>query len=165
MSATGGAGLRELLVRAGVGLLRVRLVVRAPIWLYRVRLGVTFGGRLLMLEHLGRRSGRRRYVVLEVVDRPWPDTYLVISGFGRLSQWYRNIEADPHVRVYLRSRRPVAAEACPLGPEQAAAALRRYAGSHPRAWVLLRAVLEQTLGARIEESATELAMVALRCGS
>lgn len=156
-------GLRARLARAGAGLLRVRWFVRAPIWLYRARLGAVFGGRLLMLEHVGRKSGRRRYVVLEVIDRPEPGTYVVVSGFGRRAQWYRNLEAHPDVRVYLRSRRPVAAAARPLGAAEAAAALRRYASAHPRAWASLRPVLEQTLGARIEAEGTELPMVALRC--
>jgi hypothetical protein len=52
------------------GLLRVRWLVRAPIGLYRARVGFLFGSRLLMLEHLGRKSGARHYVVLEVVAHP-----------------------------------------------------------------------------------------------
>jgi deazaflavin-dependent oxidoreductase (nitroreductase family) len=143
----------------------VRWFVRAPIWLFRARLGAIFGGRLLMLEHRGRKSGRRRQVVLEVVDRPEPGTYVIVSGFGKRAQWYRNVEADPRVRVWLGSHGPVAAVARPLGPEEAAAALRRYADAHPRAWASLRPVLEQTLGARIEEGGTELPMVALRRAS
>jgi hypothetical protein len=46
--------------------------VRAPVWLYRARLGFVFGSRLLMLEHTGRKTGIRRYVVLETVDHPGP---------------------------------------------------------------------------------------------
>ncbi|MGH3626024.1 MAG: hypothetical protein ACRDRL_01055, partial [Sciscionella sp.] len=61
----------------GAGMLRVRWFVRAPIWLYRARLGFLFGTRLLMLEHIGRTTGERRYVVLEVVARPTPDSYIV----------------------------------------------------------------------------------------
>jgi hypothetical protein len=47
-------------------LLTVRWLVRPPVWAYRARLGVLFGSRLVMLEHTGRTSGRRRFVVLEV---------------------------------------------------------------------------------------------------
>jgi deazaflavin-dependent oxidoreductase (nitroreductase family) len=154
--------LRERLAQAGAELLRVRWFVRAPIWLYRMRLGALFGGRLLMLEHIGRKSGARRHVVLEVIDRPDPFTYVVVSGFGRQAQWYRNVEAEPRVRVWLRSRRPAAAEARPLGAAEAAAALRDYAAAYPRAWASLRPVLERTLGARIDADGTELPMVALR---
>lgn len=161
--APASLSLRERFGAAGARLLRVRWLVRAPIWIYRARLGALFGGRLLMLEHRGRRSGRRRYVVLEVVDRPQPGTYVVVSGFGRAAQWYRNIEADPRVRLYLGSRGPTQAEARPLGGEQAAASLRRYAAAHPRAWASLRPVLERTLGARIAADGTELPMVGLHC--
>jgi len=93
----------------GAGLLRVRWFVRAPIWLYRARLGVIFGHRLLMLEHVGRNTGQRRFVVLEVVDHPAPDRYVVVSGFGTRAQWFRNVEANSQVCVYLASYAPVPA--------------------------------------------------------
>jgi hypothetical protein len=48
-----------------------------------------------------------------------------------------------------------------LGAEEATAALGRYADAHPRAWSALRPVLEETLGARIDESGTDLPMIAL----
>ncbi len=57
------------LTRIGASFLAVRWLVRAPIWLYRARLGVIFGHRLLMLEHVERNSGRRRFVILEVLDQ------------------------------------------------------------------------------------------------
>lgn len=60
----------------------------APIWLYRARLGFVLGSRTLMLEHVGRKSGAKRYVVLEVVGHPAPDTYVVASGFGEHAQWF-----------------------------------------------------------------------------
>ncbi|MGH3594278.1 MAG: nitroreductase family deazaflavin-dependent oxidoreductase, partial [Pseudonocardiaceae bacterium] len=68
--------------RAGARLLSNRRLVRAPIWLYRARLGFLFGSRMLLLEHVGRKTGARRYVVLEVVGHPTPGTYVVASGFG-----------------------------------------------------------------------------------
>lgn len=142
-------------------LLRVRWLVRAPIWLYRARLGFVFGHRLLMLEHVGRRSGQRRYVVLEVVDRPAPETYVVVSGFGAKAQWLRNVEADPRVHVSVFARSRVAATARTLDAEQRRATLERYAAAHPRAWAGMRPVLEDTLGARIDEGGTELPMIAL----
>jgi len=141
--------------------LRVRWLVRAPIWLYRARLGFVLGHRLLMLEHVGRKSGRRRYVVLEVVDRPRPDTYVVVSGFGDRAQWLRNLEADPRVHVSVGARVRAPASARRLSAEEASAALGRYADAHPQAWSALRPVLEDTLGARIDTHGTDLPMVAL----
>jgi deazaflavin-dependent oxidoreductase (nitroreductase family) len=142
------------------GLLRVRWFARAPIWIFRARLGVLFGSRLLMLEHVGRVSGARRYVVLEVVARPAPGRYVVASGFGERAQWFRNVRAHPHVQIFLGSRRPAPATASVLTPEQSTAALTAYAADHPRAWRTLRPVFEETLGATIDEQATTLPLVA-----
>jgi hypothetical protein len=47
--------------RIGARVLANRALMRAPIWLYRARLGFLFGSRTLMLEHIGRKSGARRY--------------------------------------------------------------------------------------------------------
>ena len=85
--------------RGGAWVLRNHALVRAPIWLYRARLGFLSGSRTLMLEHVGRKSGARRFVVLEVVGHPAPDTYVVASGFGERAQWFRNLIANPQVRV------------------------------------------------------------------
>jgi len=145
----------------GAGLLRVRWFVRAPLWLYRARLGIIFGHRLLMLEHVGRNTEQRRFVVLEVVDHPAPDRYVVVSGFDTRAQWFRNVEANPQVCVYLASYAPVPATARRLDAAAATAGLGRYAHAHPRAWAKLRPVLEDTLGTSIDERGTELPMIAL----
>ena len=142
-------------------LLRTRWIVRAPVWLYRARLGFMFGSRLLMLEHTGRKSGIRRYVVLEAVDHPGPHTYIVAAGFGDRAQWLRNVRASPRVRVYAGYHRPVPAIARPLTSEETAAALTAYARRHPRAWAALKPVFEATLGARIDSDGTSLPMIAL----
>ena len=142
-------------------LLRTRWIVRAPVWLYRARLGFMFGSRLLMLEHTGRKSGIRRYVVLEAVDHPGPHTYIVAAGFGDRAQWLRNVRASPRVRVYTGYHRPVPAIARPLTSEETAAALTAYARRHPRAWAALKPVFEATLGARIDSDGTSLPMIAL----
>lgn len=120
-----------------------------------------FGTRLLMLEHIGRTSGLRRYVVLEMVDHPVPDSYVVVSGFGDGAQWFRNVEANPQVHVRLGSRKPAPALAHRLDAEGSAAALGRYAGAHPRSWAKLRPVLEQTLGTSTDENVPDLLMIAL----
>ncbi len=154
-------GERLWLGRAAAALLRVRWIVRLPVLLYRVRLGAIFGNRLLMLEHIGRHSGKARYVVLEVVDRPSPTMLVVVSGFGARAQWYRNIRSHSSVRVYMRSHRPLPAVARVMTTDEAQAALSTYARDHPRAWGSLRPVLEETLGTSIDERCPGLPMVAL----
>lgn len=82
MARTSSRILSRAITGGGARLLRSRTLTRAPIWIYRAGLGFVFGSRLLMLEHTGRKSGLPRQVVLEVVDHPAPDTYVVPSGFG-----------------------------------------------------------------------------------
>lgn len=135
---------------------RSRWLVRAPIWLYRARLGFMFGSGLLMLEHTGRKTGARRYVVLEVLGRPRPGSYVVASGWNH-AQWYRNIQASPQVRVSVGRRVRAAATARQLTSDEAAAILDGYAQHHPRAWATLRPVLENTIGAAL----SSLPMIAL----
>lgn len=84
-----------LLDTLGARLLQSRRFVRAPIWLYRHRLGRFLGQRLVMIEHVGRRSGEARFVCLEVVERPSRDRIVVVSGFGERAQWFQNLQATP----------------------------------------------------------------------
>jgi deazaflavin-dependent oxidoreductase (nitroreductase family) len=152
----------SLFARTGGRLLRSRRLMRAPVWIYQARAGALFGSRVLMLEHIGRKSGAPRYAVLEVVDHPTPDAYVVASGFGRKAQWFRNIQANPRVRVYVGSHPPRRATARVLDQEQADRTLAAYRSRHPRAWERLRPVLEETLGEPITDTDTPLPLVELR---
>jgi deazaflavin-dependent oxidoreductase (nitroreductase family) len=139
-----------------------RRLMRAPLWLYRARLGFLFGSRMLMLEHTGRRSGKRRQVVLEVVGHPTHDTYVVVSGFGERSQWYRNVMADPKVRVSAGARAARPARARRLTTVEADRVLADYSTHHRRAWAKFKPVIEATLGAPITEHDTNLPMIGFR---
>jgi deazaflavin-dependent oxidoreductase (nitroreductase family) len=141
-------------------LLRVRWIVRSPVTVYRARMGLLFGSRMLMLEHTGRSTGALRYVVLEVIGHPDPGTYVVVSGFGAKAQWYRNVRANPHVRIWLGSHHPAPATARPLGHDDAAIALAAYATRHRRAWAALKPIFETTLGAHIGDEQTTLPLIA-----
>jgi deazaflavin-dependent oxidoreductase (nitroreductase family) len=142
--------------------LRNRVLVRAPIWLYRARLGFVFGSRTLMLEHVGRKSGAKRHVVLEVVGHPAPDTYVVASGFGERAHWFRNLMAHPRARVSVAGHGPRAVVARRLPAAEADAVLADYVNQHPRVWAKFKNVLENTLGTRISQHDTPLPMVELR---
>ena len=152
----------SLFARTGGRLLRSRRLMRAPIWIYKARAGALFGSRILMVEHVGRKSGARRYAVLEVVDHSAPDTYVVASGFGRKAQWFSNIQVNPRVRVYAGSHAPRRATARVLDRQQADRTLAAYRSRHPRAWERFRPVLEETLGEPITDTDTPLPMVELR---
>ncbi|HLS78441.1 MAG TPA: nitroreductase family deazaflavin-dependent oxidoreductase [Nocardia sp.] len=150
--------LSEIGAAIGARALRTRTLVRAPIGVYRAGWGRVFGSRLLMLEHTGRRSGALRHVVLEVVDHPAPDEYVIVSGFGERAQWYRNIRAQPKVRVWIGTHRGLPATATPMTDQQSRDALARYVAAHPRAWKNLRATIERATG----EPVHTLPMVLLR---
>jgi deazaflavin-dependent oxidoreductase (nitroreductase family) len=149
------------LARVGGRILRTRWLVRAPIWVYQARFGVMFGGRMLMLEHIGRTSGARRHVVLEVFGHPDPDTYLIVSGFGERAQWYRNLLAEPRARLWARSARPRPVVAERLPDAEADAALDRYVERHAAAWERLKVVVEHTLGHPINRG-RDIPIMALR---
>lgn len=151
-----------LFVNAGARVLRSRRLMRAPIWIYKARAGALFGSRILMLEHIGRKTGAPRYVVLEVLEHSSPDTYVVASGFGRKAQWFRNLQANPGVRVYAGSHAPRRATARVLDQHEADRALAGYLSRHRKAWEKMRPVLEETLGVPITETDTALPMVELR---
>ncbi|GAB0107080.1 nitroreductase family deazaflavin-dependent oxidoreductase [Nocardia sp. JMUB6875] len=135
----------------GAKLLRTRWFVRAPIGLFRARLGFVFGGRLLLLEHTGRKSGQPRYVALETVARPDPDTVIIASGFGTGSQWYRNLAADPHCRVTIGTRYRAPATARMLTPEESKPVLAEYKRVHPAAYRELSGIIESAVGGRIDD--------------
>ena len=154
--------LSSLPIKVAGRLLRSRRLMRAPIWIYKARAGALFGSRILLLEHTGRKSGMPRYAALEVIDHSLPDIYVVASGFGRKAQWFRNIEANPRVRVYAGSHAPRTAAARVLTTPEADRTLAEYRTRHPRAWQRMRPVLEDTLGVPITDTDTPLPLVELR---
>ncbi len=107
-----------------------RALARLPIHLYRMHLGGLMGDRFLLLHHVGRKSGKRRQVVLEVVEHT-DDGYVVCSGFGPKADWYRNVLAHPDVVIQVRRRprrhRP------PARPAEGGELMARYAPRHPKA--------------------------------
>ncbi|QDP95812.1 nitroreductase family deazaflavin-dependent oxidoreductase [Microlunatus elymi] len=161
MPTSGSSSSARLSARIGARILRTRAVVRAPIWLYRAGFGFVFGRRLLLLEHIGRRSGVARYVVLEVDGRSTRGGYVVASGFGTRAQWYRNLIKQPEVRIQIGWSGWLPARARQLPDDEAAAVLDRYAEQHPTAWQQLRPIFSETLGADIEVGGTSLPMIAL----
>jgi len=133
----------------------LRRVFRAPVYLYRWKCGWLLGHRFLLLIHLGRRTGRRRHTVLEVMEyrREGPEA-VVMSAFGRNADWLRNIEAIPNPRVVIGSQSFIAAHRF-LDEEEAVQAI---AGYEQRNWVIapiIRSVLSRFLGWRYRGSATD----------
>ena len=72
----------------------LRRLFRLPVYLYRIRCGWLLGRRFLMLTSVGRRSGLLRNTVLECMEHR-SDEFIVMAGFGRQTDWLRNIQARP----------------------------------------------------------------------
>jgi len=111
----------------------LRIMLRCPVFLYRARLGWLVGHRLVLLTHRGRKTGRIRRTVVEVVryDRA-TRACVVASAWGLQSDWYRNIKKTPALLVEIGHDRYVPAQRF-LTREDAVAELRDYERRHPRA--------------------------------
>ena len=125
-----------------------RALFRAPIWIYRMGLGGLLGRRFVLLTHRGRTTGEARQAVLEVVGRnDTTGAVLVASGYGRRSQWFRNIGAEPRVLFQVGGRRH-RGTATVLSPSESGEALVHYAQQYPEAAVALM----QGLGHEVDGS-------------
>jgi deazaflavin-dependent oxidoreductase (nitroreductase family) len=146
----------------------LRLCLRLPVWLYRLRCGWVLKSRFLLLTHIGRQSGLPRQTVLEVVhhDRA-PETYVIASGWGKKSDWFRNLQKTPAVVVTVGGRRFAATARC-LSGDEAARVLLVYAQQHRRAF---RALAKLMVGQRLHGTeqdcrllARSVPLVALQAG-
>ncbi|HLH26365.1 MAG TPA: nitroreductase family deazaflavin-dependent oxidoreductase [Chloroflexota bacterium] len=143
----------------------LRLVLRLPIWLYRLRLGWLLGHRFLLLTHRGRKTGRVRRTVLEVVHYdPATRESIVAAAWQNRADWYRNIQARPALRVQTAGVRYTPAQQF-LTPDERYAMLRGYERAHPlAAWIGAR-LLGIPFGrseAALRAFAASLPMVAFR---
>ncbi|WP_017590007.1 nitroreductase family deazaflavin-dependent oxidoreductase [Nocardiopsis ganjiahuensis] len=128
-----------------------RALFRAPIWLYRLGLGAVLGNRFVLLTHRGRSTGEARQAVLEVVGRnDTTGAVLVASGFGKRSQWFRNIRVEPRVLFQVGNRRQ-RGTAETLPPEESGRVLAHYAQKHPQAAAALMRGLGHDVGEGVGE--------------
>jgi deazaflavin-dependent oxidoreductase (nitroreductase family) len=136
-----------------------RALFRAPIYLYRVGLGWLFGKRILLLNHIGRVSGKRRQVVLEVVEHDRTDgSFVVASGWGPTAAWYRNILHTPQVSIKV-GRRTIPVTAVALTAEEGAEVFGRYAARHRAA---ARYLLPRLMGFAVDGSEADFRAVGQR---
>jgi len=131
--------------------------------MYRMGLGGLMLGQV-MLTTAGRKSGQPRRAVVDLLQHDAAtDTYYVVSAYGGLSDWYRNLEANPAVSVQARWRK-FSARAATLPPDEAEEVLLDYWRRHR----LLARMLLRLVGLRVateEEAraaAAEMRMVAIR---
>lgn len=112
----------------------LRAFLRAPTVLYRAHLGWLLGSRFLCLVHRGRRSGKTRRTVVEVVrfDRR-ADEVAVVAGWGPHTQWYLNLRAAAPEEIRVGRRRWQRPSQRFLGEAERVTLLEGYAREHPRA--------------------------------
>jgi deazaflavin-dependent oxidoreductase (nitroreductase family) len=121
----------------------LKLAFKVPTLIYRLGLGRLLGRRFLLLVHRGRKSGRERRVVLEVISyEAEPSAAAVLSGWGERSQWFRNLQAGPPVAVEIGGERWIGARHEVLGPEKAVEVVEEYRRNHR----LLMSFLEHFFG-------------------
>lgn len=137
----------------------LRLAFRLPMYLYDLGLGWLLGHRFLLLTHRGRKTGRMRRTVLEVIRYdPSIRESIVASGWGERADWYRNLRANPALEVQTGRERYVPTQRF-LSQEEVRNELAGYERSHP--WAAR--ILAPLLGFRsYDEATSSLRMVALR---
>jgi deazaflavin-dependent oxidoreductase (nitroreductase family) len=94
-----------------------RVLLKMPPLIYRGPLAELLKSRCVMLlTTRGRKSGLRRTTAISFM--PLGDRLIVFSGWGRSSNWYRNVQADPEVEVQVGRRRMRATARLVPDPEE-----------------------------------------------
>jgi deazaflavin-dependent oxidoreductase (nitroreductase family) len=124
----------------------LQAALRAPLHLYDWHAGSLLGQRFLRLTHQGRRSGRQYKTVVEVLKTdPASGEVMVMAGFGRTTDWLRNIQAHPAIEITLGSRHFVPTHRI-LDEPDAAAVLADYEHRNRLITPVLRRVLSGLVG-------------------
>ena len=79
-----------------------KLLKMPPQFLYAIGLGPIYGRLVLLLTTTGRKSGKPRVTPLQYEEIDG-DIYIA-SARGTKSDWFRNIVANPKVKVRVKSR-------------------------------------------------------------
>lgn len=110
-----------------------------------------------MLTNIGRKSGLKRQVVLEVLyHNKTSGEYYVLSGWGDKSDWFMNIRKNPEVVVNIGGKR-FEAIAFQITSEEAESVISKYAFEHPKAFRILS---KRILGADLKITKTSLEKIA-----
>jgi deazaflavin-dependent oxidoreductase (nitroreductase family) len=133
----------------------VRAMFRMPLLQHRLGLDGALSQMVLFLETTGRKTGLTRTTPLGFVHDPAIDTYFVSAGWYGRTDWYRNLRANPHVRV-VHGRRAFWCEARPLPEAEAAPIIGRTAARNPFA---LR-VWQRWIDEPLDDSEASLRLVA-----
>lgn len=147
----------------------LRALLGLPVLLYHAHLGVLLGHRFLLLVHTGRKSGRHRETVLEVVHYdPRTRESVVAAGWGRRTGWLHNVEAGLAHEVWTARERFAPAHRI-LPPDEGERIFADYERRNRLIAPVIRAVLSRLLGWRYDgtpaarrRAVEQLSLVAFR---
>lgn len=82
-----------------------RRIFRFPVVLYRLGLGFLISRSVLLLTTKGRKTGRPSVAAVGYIRRPKTGNLYLTAGWKGESNWYKNVMANPRVRVQLGRHR------------------------------------------------------------
>ena len=131
--------------------------------LYRRGFGRILGKLILLLTTTGRKSGRPHTVPLQYEEAA--GAYYVGAAMGTQADWVRNILADPHVEIELKSSRFSAVGEVISEPTRIADFIELRLQRHP--WIVGRILAMDGLSThpnrqQLVDYATRIALVILR---
>jgi deazaflavin-dependent oxidoreductase (nitroreductase family) len=104
----------------------LKLFFRIPVYFYHIGLGWLFGERFVLINHIGRKSGKPYQTVVEVVEREKESgNIIVVAGYGEQTQWYKNLRQLPETTIQLGNRR-LSVHIVLLRPEDGEDIIARY---------------------------------------
>jgi deazaflavin-dependent oxidoreductase (nitroreductase family) len=77
----------------------MRLVFKMPVFFNRIGLRFLIPKHVLIITTTGRVSGKLRQTAVEFWHDPETGCYQIMSGWAGKTDWYRNLQANPHITV------------------------------------------------------------------
>lgn len=115
----------------------MKRLYKAPILLYRLGLGFITGRIFMIMTTIGRKSGQPRRTAIEFHE--FKGRKYVFGNWGAKADWYRNIEAHPHITIQTwRGAESVTAHRLAADPELAEAF--EFAMSNPTLRAFFKAI-------------------------
>jgi deazaflavin-dependent oxidoreductase (nitroreductase family) len=100
----------------------LKFFLKMPVWMHKLGLGGwerLIGARWMLVTTTGRKSGKLRETMLDVMDyNSATDTYYIDAAYGSRADWVRNIEAHPRFQAQV-GRRKFFAHLVPLSSGEA----------------------------------------------
>lgn len=77
----------------------LKFFFKMPLFMYKIGLGGwerLIGAQWMLITTTGRRSGKRREAMVDVMDYDRStDTYYIEAAYGTRADWYKNIKSNP----------------------------------------------------------------------